>query len=117
MAWPSIPAALLSGYSFSEEFPTLRTQMEQGPDRVVRISTTYVTTVQLSIILTDAQLETFRNYFHGSECNAGANWIDIPIITTKDKELHECRILSWSTTRIYPRWQISLTVETEEHIA
>ena len=118
MAWPgTLPAPLLSGYAFSEELPILRTQMEQGPDRTARISTTYVTTVNLSMILTAALLQTFREYFHGSECNAGANWIDIPIITTNSKTAHECRITAWSTQRNGPRYTVNLTVETEEHIA
>lgn len=118
MAWPAgLPAPLLAGYGFSEELPTLRTQMESGPDRVVRISTGYLTTVQLSLSVTPALLQTFREYFHGSECNAGANWIDIPIITTNTKQNHECRITAWSTTRNGTRWTLNLTVETEEHLA
>lgn len=118
MAWPgTLPKPLLAGYSFSEDLPTLRTSMEQGPDRVVRVSSTYLTTVNAGLILTATQLEIYRNYIAGSEVNLGATWFSMPITTTKDSELHLVRLLSSSVNRIGNVFQVSMTLETEEHIA
>jgi hypothetical protein len=118
MAWPgTLPKPLLANYGFSEDLPIIRTSMEQGPDRVTRISSTYVTQVNASVMLTATQLEIFRNYIAGSEVNLGATWFSMPIVTTKDSELHLVRLTSVSTTRVGPVFQVAMTLETEEHIA
>ena len=115
MAWPVTLPILNEGYSLDDELPVIRTEMEQGPPRVTRISTSYMTNLQVQCLLTDAQMTIYRAYFHGSECQAGAGWFDMPIMTGGAVIDHEVRITSSSASRDGLHWRLSLGLETEEH--
>lgn len=110
---------MLSGYGLVENPRLMRTSMEQGADRVVRVSTQYVTQISVRVLLySRAELQTYRNYFAGSEAKHGAGWFDMNIITTLGVVAHQVRILSSSITPSSDAlFELSMTLETEEHLA
>lgn len=116
MAWPStLPIPTNMSYSGSDELPVIRTPMEQGPPRVTRVSSVYMSELQVQCILTNAQLAIYRTYFAGSECQAGAGWFDMPIITGASVINHMVRITSSRWMRSGNVWMLSLGLETDEH--
>lgn len=116
-AWPvSLPAPLIEGYSMNEALPIIRTEMEQGPPRVTRISDVYTTQLTVGVALTASELSTFRTFLDG-DANAGADWFDMPIITTNTKQDHRVRILSVNTVRDRTIYRVTLQIETDEHVA
>lgn len=113
MAWP-LAAPLVQGYQLSEELPIQRTEMEQGPDRVRRISSSYTTRVSASAYCTDAELPSFRTWLD-SEADMGAAWVDIPIVTNGVLADHLCRVVSNPTiSTMGVGHQIQLQLETRE---
>ena len=120
MAWPLNAAVLGNNYGFRDEQPVVRTPMEQGPERKVRISNQYSTMVSIEFLLTATELNTFRTYYIGSECEMGAGWFDMDIITTEGLATHEVRIEDEQVSKVSAepdRWLLRLTIETREHIA
>lgn len=116
MAWPStLPIPTNTSYSGNDELPVIRTPMEQGAARVTRVSSVYMTDLQVQCILTNEQLGIYRTYFAGSECQAGAGWFDMDIATGETVVAHQVRITSSRWNRAGNRWVLSLGLETDEH--
>ncbi len=90
--------------------------MESGPARVKRIATSYDTKLNVQVYLTSAQLQTFRTFLE-TDANMGADWVDIPVITTLGCVDHLCRITDVNETKMERGWFVSLTLETAEHNA
>jgi len=120
MAWP-LGTPLITGYSIGLESPVIETQMEQGPLRTQRISNSYQDIISISVIATDAELTSFRTWYNGTEAKLGAGWFDLNLKTSSGTQVaHSVRIVRGSvsvTTRNDVRWQISMQVETQEHLS
>lgn len=119
MVWP-LGAPLANQYGLDDESPVITTPMEQGPQRVTRISTQYTTTIEISINVTNAELQTYRTWYEGPEAMHGAGWFDMPIRTTLGTSTHLVRIIpnTWRSKFIRDDlWRLSMMIETEEHIA
>lgn len=114
MAW-TLPAPERSGYSMQEVLPVIRTQMEQGPDRVQRISSSYITDLSVQVHLTQSQMSAFRTFFEG-EAEAGAAWFMMPIMTMDVLANHRVRIKSVATSPAGLGWVLRLTLETDEQV-
>ena len=120
MAFPStLDTPTLQGYALEEEPRLMRTPMEQGPDRVTRISQQYMTRISARVLLySRSQISTYRTFYAGSECKHGAGWFDMDLITTNGVSAHSVRIVA---SKIQPIsndvWELLLNLETEEHIS
>ncbi len=73
--WPiTLPAApLAAGYVVEPGSQVLRSDMEVGPARVRRITSARNDQVSLSVELSAAQVQIFRNWFDG-DLAGGSNW-------------------------------------------
>jgi hypothetical protein len=109
-----LPSPLLTGYSFSDDLPLIRTQMESGPERVTRTSSSYATNINFSLILTRDQLAIFRNFFENT-INAGADWFDVQLDSAGTYVTHRTRFIqspSYSIQR--PFYRVNCAVEVDQ---
>lgn len=115
--WPeTLPTPLKDGFSAELTPGTRRVQMESGPDRVTRISSTSMSTNSYSIFCKSEQAAEFDSFFNVS-ANAGTDWVIIPMVTSNELLPHKCRIVG--PIRREPmglEWRISFTLETAEQL-
>ena len=114
--WPAtLPAPLKSGYKVSDELPVIKTEMESGPARVSRISSSYTSTISVKFVLDAAEIATLKTFFEGG-ANFGADWFNIPIDTGAGLVDHRSRFVSApQRVPIVPGyWTVSFNLETEE---
>lgn len=118
MPWP-LSKPMLSGYTLSEGPRLMRTPMDQGPDRITRLTTQYTTMITARVFLySRAELQTYRDFFAGSEAKHGAGWFDMDLITTNGVVAHAVRIAaSTIVPSTHAMFELQLSLETEEHLA
>lgn len=114
--WPeSLPdLPLRDGFSVESTPSIRRQQMESGPDRTTRVSSTTMHTNAYSIICDAQQVADFDSFFD-SEANAGADWVIIPMLTSNAVIPHKCRFVG-GVQRVPDGldWRISFQLETAE---
>lgn len=77
--WPAnLPVPLLQGYELEAGDTTARTDMESGPARVRRRFTAAPDGVSLSLLLTETEMNTFRDFWDGDWAQ-GAAWVFFPV--------------------------------------
>lgn len=116
-SWPSnLPEPQFRGYQSNDELPIIRTEMESGPARVHRTSSSYVSKVSCSIHVDPLQATTFRSFLNGP-ANAGADWFLMTIDTGAGKAIHRVRFLSVNHTHLSRgHKKITFSVETDEQV-
>lgn len=109
----------LDSYDLQDESPVDETEVEQGPVRVVQVSSQYETYVSVSVHLTDSELQAFRTFLE-TEARHGAAYFDMPLKTTNSVATHSVRIVP-NSVRISPVGpdvnRAQFRVRTPEHIA
>lgn len=115
MAWPTdFPAPLLTGYEIEAGDNVVRTDMETGPARVRRRSTSTPDNYALAFQLTEAQMNVFRAFW-GGEWQHGAAWVAIPLRDGFSSALtpRECRpTQKWKAALVKPQvWRVQIPVE------
>lgn len=116
-AWPeTLPEPMMDGFAHAGEQPVRRQQMESGPDRVTRISSTTVATNNYSICVDEEQLAEFWSFYENA-ANGGADWVQAPMFTGNAVALHVCRFASHpSVGRLGVKWRVSFTLETSHQV-
>ena len=115
-SWPStLPLPIADGYAIEIQDATVRTDMDVGPARVRRRTTSVPDRITLSCLFTAAQMSAFRAFWDG-DWVGGAAWVSIPLRDGRSANsvVRECRPVP-ATYRAVPEsvelWQVSLTVE------
>ena len=115
MAW-TLPKLERSNKNVSVAPKVIRTQFETGPVRVRRISSKDDISVTGSVVLTSAQLAQYWTFFEG-EANHGADWFQMPMITTGTVQTHTVRIQSHSIVPIgLGHHRVSLNLEVRDRV-
>lgn len=114
--WPTtLPSPLRSGYGIQTQDATVRTDMDVGPARVRRRTTSAPDTVTLSWLFDASQMAVFRAFWEG-DWNYGSSWVYIPLRDGWSSAMVsiECRP-NPSTFKAAPasvtHWQVDMTVE------
>lgn len=115
--WPlDLPKPLAEGFAHAGEQPVRRQQMESGPDRVTRISSSTIATNSCSILLDRQQLAEFWSFYDGA-ANGGADWVQMPMFTGNVVALHLCRFASYPTVGpLGLKWRVTFTLETSHQV-
>lgn len=114
--WPeTLPCLPLRDGFSAELMPALRrVEMESGPDRITRVSSTSMSSNSVSIFCTKKQLAEFDSFFN-TEANAGADWVVIPMLTSNRVVPHKCRIVPpIRREHMGLGWRVSFGLETGE---
>ncbi len=122
MPWPATLEVAMTPYQVTEEPPVIRTQFEQGPDRVTRRATQYTSIINAQVhIEGNTMLDTWRDFWEG-EAALGSAWFDMDIPTSQNVATHRVRIMDARLEAFSQRdasddlWTLSLVLETDEHI-
>lgn len=115
--WPeNLPYPNLSGYGVSHSLPLIRTEMESGPSRTTRLAKSYISEISCAFTVSREQQELFEEFFE-HDCNAGANWVLMPVDTVAGVAYHRVRITSRSSSPFgFDYKTITLVIETEDRI-
>jgi hypothetical protein len=113
--WPSSLPSPELGAKLEQLEQTLRTDMEAGYPRQRRITQQRVDTLALTWKLTDAQMDTFREWFDDpAEGKGGAAWftITLPLGNGGTQNATARFVGAWTAT-ILPglNWQLAATLE------
>ena len=114
--WPtSLPAPQLPGYALETQDATRRTDMEGGPARTRRVSTSVPDKVTLRFLFDAAQMATFRSFWE-LDWDNGANWIAMQLKDgrTEGAALRECRpvpAVFKSAPVSATHWHVEMAVE------
>jgi len=111
-SWPSeLPQALLvDGYSQAAADNVLRTPMDQGPDKVRRKQTSGPRPVSGSIIVTTAQLATYKTFYVTTLLGGSLRFSHVdPDDGTTAVEMRHTAPPSWSPAGL--RWRVALALE------
>ena len=115
--WPTtLPLPLRAGYNLSPGDQTIRTEMEIGVPRVRRRTTARNDRVSVAWSLTDAQLNTLRDWFDDDATGVagGSAWftVDLAVGGGTLVESKEARFIGpFSADREQTRWRVSATLE------
>jgi hypothetical protein len=115
--WPdNLPEPMADGFSHSGEQPVRRQQMESGPDRVTRISSSTNISNTYSICVDEQQLADFWSFYENA-ANAGADLVLVPMLTGNVVALHVCRFGSYpALSRLGIQWRLSFSLETNQQV-
>lgn len=117
IAWPSsLPVPALSGYQFSADATTIKTDMDSGPPRVRRRYTSANTAVTASWLLNDLQLAIFEAWFV-QQVQSGAAWFSVPLRNGLGRQTMTARIPSGTYTAVVAdkgRWRLSAQLEVRD---
>lgn len=112
--WPAgLPQhPLIRRARLNPEVWKLRTQMDAGPAKVRRRRTISIDRWSMSMVLTSAQLTTFRTFFHDTiqQGSAAFDWVD-PIDGTTDREARFLESYSVEPIDARAKWEVSFEVE------
>jgi len=112
--WPAgLPQhPLIRRARLNPEVWKLRTQMDAGPAKVRRRRTISIDRWSMSMVLTSAQLTTFRTFFHDTieQGTAAFDWVD-PIDGTTEREARIVGEYSVEPIDARTRWEVSFEVE------
>ena len=115
--WPStLPAPMAQGYSVEPVDPVVRTDMEVGAVRARRRTAARQDKVTAAWAFSDAELETFRDWFDDDATGAagGSAWFYIDLRIGKGgSTTEEARFASAPKIAHVSgdRWQVSATLE------
>ena len=111
--WPISSIPLQDGYSPVHEPSTIRTEMEQGPDRLALIHDTIITMIPCSFVVTSAEYQTFMNWYRNT-INV-TDWFDINVDTQGVIVAHRARIVGPIQSRPDgSEYLLTMTIETDE---
>ena len=116
--WPStLPAPRLSGYVMTPQEQTIRTDMEAGNAKTRRRTAARVDMLDVSWGFTEAQLDTFRDWFEDSTTgiSGGASWFTITLATgTGTKAAISARFNGAfvATLNAFNMWTVTAKLET-----
>lgn len=116
MAWDLGPL-IRDGYGIAHQMPLQRTNMQHGPQRVIRYANSYLTRVSGSVYLPDSTAQATWKTFREGEMNLGQAWFDMAIVTDGAQSTHSVRVVSIGQQ--VPRgmgWLLPMTVETRDHL-
>lgn len=68
--WPTSLVITRDGYTETTPKRIVRSNMETGPDKIRRRSSAQVREISLKLFLTDAQLQTFDDFFDANDALA-----------------------------------------------
>lgn len=112
--WPAgLPQhPLIRRARLNPEVWKLRTQMDAGPAKVRRRRTISIDRWSMSMVLTTAQLVTFRTFFHDTieQGSAAFDWLD-PIDGTTEREARIVGEYSVEPLDARAKWEVSFEVE------
>lgn len=114
--WPStLPDPQLTGYAVQAQDNTARTDMDSGPARVRRRTTSVPDEITMQVVLDETQMATFRDFFE-NDWYHGAAWVYVPIKDGRSAgvSLKECRpnpAKFKATPLSGALWSVELTVE------
>jgi len=115
--WPdTLPNPTASGYQINPGDQTVRTDMEVGSPRVRRRTTARNDRVAASWVLTEAQLDTFRDWFDDAETGiaGGSAWfnVDLAVGTGSRQAVVEARFVGPCTFAADSQyWRVQATLE------
>lgn len=117
IAWPStLPSPSLSGYQFTPDATTIKTDMDSGPPRVRRRYTSANTPVQATWVLTELQLAVFEAWFV-QQAQSGAAWFLVPLRNGLGRQVVTARIPSGAYTAAIAEggnWRLSAQLEVRD---
>lgn len=115
--WPvTLPVPSNEGYQISPGDQTIRTDMEAGAPRVRRKTTVRDDRLSVTWILTDAQLDTLRDWFDDavSGIAGGSAWFSTSLAVGGNTliETKEARFVGpFAAARLGLHWRVSATLE------
>jgi len=111
--WPStIPQELsVAGYGEAAPDTTIRSSMDAGPAKVRRRATCAVRPVSGKMVMTAAELDTFREFYDDDILGGSLrfNWVD-PLDGTTAVEMRFTAPPSWSAFG-QDGWEVSMQLE------
>jgi len=117
--WPTtLPVPMLEGYELESGDPTARSDMESGPARVRRRFTAAPDEISLSVLLTEEQMNTFRDFWK-NDWYQGAAWVFFPVRDgwTPGIVSKECRPTKgkFKAALIKPNvWRVQIPIEVRD---
>lgn len=115
--WPAtLPNPTAAGYQINPGDQTIRTDMETGTPRVRRRSAARNDRVSATWRLTDAELDTLRDWFDDASTGiaGGSAWFTVSLAVGGNTllESKEARFVGpFSAARDQTKWQVSATLE------
>jgi hypothetical protein len=114
-AWPdTLPKPLLNGYGMEPQDAVIKTNMEAGPKRYRKRFTAVPYDLELSFVMTAAQMAIFKDFWH-NQINLGADWFTFNGLNlgngfTVNSEVHA--VMPYKASLIDPlKWQVNLSIE------
>ena len=116
--WPStLPIPLAEGYALNPGDQTIRTDMEVGAARVRRRTHARNDRVNVSWLLTEAQLDTLRDWFDDATTGiaGGSAWFTVTLAVgtgTRQASVEARFVGPLQVVAVGPYWKVAGTLET-----
>lgn len=115
--WPTtLPAPLLEGYALNPGDQTIRTDMESGAPRVRRRTTARNDKVNASWMLTEAQLDTLRDWFDDASTGiaGGSAWFTVALAVgtgTRQASVEARFVGPFQAAPVGQLWRVTASLE------
>src|SRR3990172_5128457 len=113
-AWPGLPAPQLDNYVVNTNAEFIRTEMDLGLARQRRRTTARIATIQTSVKLFEAQLETFEGWFEADTgARGGVEWFTMPLKNGQGLSTWTVRFIEpWTVKTESTLYVVSMVLET-----